>query len=152
MTDAKTLPVLRDGVTLSLPCSEIRAGDCAYCVGYPVRLTGAPKESNGTWLFEVAGALYPVTYFDQELRQTSDVIDGKTYERILGFMPRHPSEAIHQIWASENGEIMVRDERTANAIADFFEACGFDVMHTFHYDDEETDGLNLHWWAVYPDG
>lgn len=80
----------------------------------------------------------------------------ETYDKILESLPHHPDDKLsgnwHGFWVSGSDEIMCPSEEAANVLADFFEDCGFDVMHTFHYDDEERDGLNLGWWAVYVDG
>ncbi len=79
------------------------------------------------------------------------------YDDILESLPHHPEDKApgaewHGFWVNGNDEIMCRDQETANVLADFFEDCGVGLMHTFHYDDEESDGLNLGWWAVYVDG
>ena len=46
---------------------------------------------------------------------------------------------------------MCPTEEAANLIADFFEDCDLGIMHTYLYNDE-ADGLNRGWWAVYVDG
>lgn len=79
------------------------------------------------------------------------------YDKILESLPHHPEDKRpgtnwHGFWVSGSEEIMCPSQEVANVIADFFEDCGFDVMHTFYYNDEERDGLNLGWWAVYVDG
>lgn len=80
----------------------------------------------------------------------------ETYDEVIKSLPHHPDDKPggnwHGFWVSGSDEIMCPSEEAANVLADFFEDCGFDVMHTFHYDDEERDGLNLGWWAVYIDG
>ena len=74
------------------------------------------------------------------------------YDEVISQLPHHPSESRHGFWVSGSEEIMCKDRQTAEIIADFFEDAGLDIMHTFHYDDEERDGLNYGWWAVYVDG
>ena len=78
------------------------------------------------------------------------------YEKILEALPHHPNDKTgaqwHGYWVDGAEEIMCSSEYEANVLADFFEDCGLGLMHTFHYDDEERDGINLGWWAVYVDG
>jgi hypothetical protein len=77
------------------------------------------------------------------------------YDKILESLPHHPEDKTgapwHGFWVNGNDEIMCRTKEAANLIADFFEDCGFDIMHTYYYHDE-ADGLNREWWAVYIDG
>lgn len=84
-------------------------------------------------------------------------MDIEIYDKILESLPHHPEDVKpgalwHGFWVSGNEEIMCPTQEVANLIADFFEDCGFDIMHTHHYNDAEADGLNLGWWAVYVDG
>lgn len=80
----------------------------------------------------------------------------ETYNKILESLPNHPENRLgnnwHGFWVNGSEEIMCPTQEAANLIADFFEDCGFDVMHTHHYEDGETDGSSLGWWAVYVDG
>ena len=74
------------------------------------------------------------------------------YDAVVSCLPRHPNESRHGFWVSGAEEIMCRTEEQANLLADLFEDAGVDIMHTYHYDDPEQDGLNYGWWAVYVDG
>lgn len=74
------------------------------------------------------------------------------YDLITQKLPHHPSESKHGIWVSGSEEIMVDSEDKANMIADILEDLDYDIAHTYHYNDIETDGLNYGWWSVYIDG
>lgn len=77
------------------------------------------------------------------------------YDMILESLPHHPEDKIgapwHGFWVNGSEEIMCPTEEAANLIADFFEDCDLGIMHTYLYNDE-ADGLNRGWWAVYVDG
>lgn len=82
-----------------------------------------------------------------------ECIKENIYDLIISMLPIHPEESRHRMWVNEGtGEIMCATLDEANTLANFFEELGYDIMHTFCYDDEETDGLNYGWCAVYVDG
>lgn len=80
------------------------------------------------------------------------------YCNILESLPHHPHDKPddnwHGFWANGDNEIMCPTEEAANLIADFFEDCGFDIMHTHHYTtlEELVNEDYLGWWSVYIDG
>jgi len=84
-------------------------------------------------------------------------MDSETYENILQSLPHDPYSPCgswHGFWVNGNDEIMCPTEEAANLLADFFEDCGVDIMHTHHYTESE-EFVNedcLGWWSVYVDG
>ena len=61
----------------------------------------------------------------------------------------------HDYW-TDGTEILCKNEDSANALADFFEDMGFDIVHTSYYDPEEdqrSGEVDDHtgYWSVYPD-
>ena len=82
-----------------------------------------------------------------------ECIKENIYDLIIGMLPTDPTESKYSFWVNEGtGEIMCRTLDEANNLANFFEELGYDIMHTFRYDDEEMDGINYGWCAVYVDG
>ena len=78
------------------------------------------------------------------------------YSKVLDLLPDSPSNSSdwHGFWSNKHDqEIMCESDTQADALADFFEDLGFDVMHTHHYNygeclvNEDCYG----WWSVYPD-
>jgi hypothetical protein len=86
------------------------------------------------------------------------------FEAVLQSLPHTPNgkdqvpgSNWHGFWANHlDDEIMCPDEASADTLADFFEDCGFDIMHTHFYDDNHQSFVVnedcFGYWSVYPDG
>ena len=77
-------------------------------------------------------------------------MDSTLYEEFLNCLPDTPF-MFQGYWVNEYGWIMCPSEKSANAVADLFEAAGMDLMCT-SYCDEKDMGDSYGWYAVYVDG
>lgn len=78
------------------------------------------------------------------------------YSKLIMTLPHEPKDGDwHGYWYNEtDDEIMCPEGEAANVLADFFEDCGIDIMHT-HFYNEQENAVNDNcygFWSVYVDG